>query len=109
MFAGKAHPADEPGRPSGEVATFAADPDVRDRIVFVEDYDIDAGRMLTQGVDLWLNTPLRPMEACGTSGMKAALNGALNVSVLDGWWDELYRPDLGWAIPTDDTAGDGDP
>jgi starch phosphorylase len=109
VFAGKAHPADEPGKAYiQQVATFAADPDVRDRIVFVEDYDIDAGRMLTQGVDLWLNTPLRPMEACGTSGMKAALNGALNVSVLDGWWDELYRPDLGWAIPTDDTASDGD-
>jgi len=109
LFAGKAHPADEPGKELiHHVATFAADPDVRDRIVFIEDYDMDAGRMLTQGVDLWLNTPLRPMEACGTSGMKAALNGALNCSVLDGWWDELYRPDLGWAVPTDDTALDGE-
>ena len=107
VFAGKAHPSDEPGKDYiQQVAVFAADPDVRDRFVFVEDYDIDAARMLTQGADLWLNTPLRPMEACGTSGMKAALNGALNCSVLDGWWDELFRPEIGWAIPTFDTAPD---
>lgn len=103
VFAGKAHPADEPGKAYiQQVAAFASSPELRDRVVFVENYDIDVGRALTQGVDLWLNTPLRPMEACGTSGMKAAMNGALNCSVLDGWWDELYRPELGWAIPTDD-------
>jgi starch phosphorylase len=107
VFAGKAHPADEPGKSFiQQVATFASMPDVREHMVFIEDYDIDAGRVLTQGVDVWLNTPLRPMEACGTSGMKAALNGALNCSVLDGWWDELFRPDLGWAIPTDGSAED---
>ena len=77
-----------------------------DRIVFVEDYDIDAGRLLTAGVDVWLNTPLRPMEACGTSGMKALLNGALNCSVLDGWWDEFHTPGAGWALPTADHIDD---
>ena len=108
VFAGKAHPADEPGKGFiHQVAAFASDPALRNRIVFVEDYDIDAGRVLTQGADVWLNTPLRPMEACGTSGMKAAMNGALNCSVLDGWWDEMYTPEVGWAIPTDDDATDG--
>ena len=107
VFAGKAHPADEPGKQFiQQVATFANTPELRERIVFIENYDIDAGRALTQGVDVWLNTPLRPMEACGTSGMKAALNGALNCSVLDGWWDELFRPDLGWAIASDESGAD---
>ena len=107
LFAGKAHPADEPGKELlRTVAAAAGDPDLRDRIVFVEDYDIDAGRILTQGCDLWLNTPIRPNEACGTSGMKAALNGALNCSVLDGWWDEWYEPELGWAIPSSDWMED---
>ena len=107
VFAGKAHPADEPGKEFiHQVASFASDPALRNRIVFVEDYDIDAGRVLTQGADVWLNTPLRPMEACGTSGMKAAMNGALNCSVLDGWWDEMYTPEVGWAIPTDDNSTD---
>lgn len=107
VFAGKAHPADEPGKAFiQQVASFASSPELRDRVVFVENYDIDVGRVLTQGVDVWLNTPLRPMEACGTSGMKAAMNGAINCSVLDGWWDELYRPELGWAIPSDDGADD---
>ncbi len=101
LFSGKAHPADEPGKGFlQEVAHLAEDPQTRDRVVFLEDYDLDAGRMLTRGVDVWLNTPLRPMEACGTSGMKAALNGVLNLSVRDGWWDEAFAPDLGWAIPT---------
>ncbi len=107
VFAGKAHPADEPGKQFiQQVAAFASAPEIRDRMVFVENYDMDAGRFITQGVDVWLNTPLRPMEACGTSGMKAALNGALNCSVLDGWWDELFRPDLGWAIASDDSDAD---
>ena len=109
VFAGKAHPADEPGKQFiQQVAAFASAPEIRDRMVFVENYDIDAGRFITQGVDVWLNTPLRPMEACGTSGMKAALNGALNCSVLDGWWDELFRPDLGWAIASDDSDVDAE-
>jgi starch phosphorylase len=73
---------------------------VSGRFVFVEDYDMEVGRMLTQGVDVWLNSPRRPLEACGTSGMKAALNGALNCSVLDGWWSERYDGRNGWAIGT---------
>jgi starch phosphorylase len=101
VFAGKAHPADEPGKELlHRIAELATDSTLGDRVVFVEDYDLDAGRMLTRGVDVWLNNPLRPMEACGTSGMKAALNGVLNLSVLDGWWDEAYDPRLGWEIPT---------
>ena len=109
LFAGKAHPADEPGKEYlRAIGALADDPELRDRVVFVEDYDIDAGRMLTQGCDVWLNTPLRPMEACGTSGMKAAMNGALNCSVLDGWWDEWYEPGIGWAIPSSDWVTDPD-
>ncbi len=68
--------------------------------MLLEDYDISVARMLVGGVDVWLNTPLRPMEACGTSGMKAAFNGVLNCSILDGWWDEMYDSDVGWAIPS---------
>ncbi len=109
VFAGKAHPADDPGKQFlRAVAHMGNDPELRQRVVFLEDYDLDAGRMLTRGVDVWLNTPLRPMEACGTSGMKAALNGVLNLSVRDGWWDEAFTPDVGWAIPTTDhSAADG--
>ena len=109
VFAGKAHPADDPGKEFlRSVAHLSANPELRHRVAFVEDYDLDAGRMLTRGVDVWLNTPLRPMEACGTSGMKAALNGVLNLSVRDGWWDEAYRPELGWAIPTTDGLDDAE-
>ncbi len=101
IIAGKAHPADDQGKALlQQVATAADDLDTRLRLVFVEDYDISVATVLVAGVDVWLNNPLRPMEACGTSGMKAALNGALNLSVLDGWWDELYEPDVGWAIPS---------
>ena len=78
----------------------AADLDLRHRLVLLEDYDITVARMLVGGVDVWLNTPLRPLEACGTSGMKAVFNGVLNCSVLDGWWDEMYDGDVGWAIPS---------
>lgn len=99
IIAGKAHPADIPGKELLQrVATFTTDLDIRHRLVFLEDYDISVAKMLVAGVDVWLNTPLRPMEACGTSGMKAALNGVLNCSVLDGWWDEMYDSDVGWAI-----------
>jgi starch phosphorylase len=101
VFAGKAHPADQPGKELlRQVADLAMQVDWRNRLVFLEDYDIGVGRMLIRGADLWLNTPRRPLEACGTSGMKAALNGALNCSILDGWWDECFDGDFGWAIPS---------
>ena len=109
IFAGKAHPADEPGHHLlQEVAALAAEIDLRHRLVLLEDYDISVARMLVQGCDVWLNTPLRPNEACGTSGMKVVFNGGLNCSILDGWWDEMYTPDVGWAIPSAETTGDLD-
>lgn len=99
IFAGKAHPADEKGKELiRSIVAFSKDPSVRKRIVFLQGYDIALARSIYQGADLWLNHPRRPMEACGTSGMKAALNGALNCSVRDGWWDELYDGSNGWAI-----------
>ena len=101
VFAGKAHPADDEGKELlRQVASVAADLDLRHRLVLLEDYDITVARMLVGGVDVWLNTPLRPLEACGTSGMKAVFNGVLNCSILDGWWDEMYDGDVGWAIPS---------
>src|SRR6266516_2378077 len=91
VIAGKAHPADEGGKGLiQQMVRFADDPQVRHRIVFLPDYDMALGRDLVQGCDVWLNNPLRPLEACGTSGMKAALNGGLNVSIRDGWWDEWF-------------------
>ncbi|QNP70089.1 alpha-glucan family phosphorylase [Streptomyces roseirectus] len=103
VVAGKAHPADDGGkRLVQELVRFADDPRVRHRIVFLPDYGMAMARKLYPGCDIWLNNPLRPLEACGTSGMKAALNGCLNLSVLDGWWDEWFEPDFGWAIPTAD-------
>jgi len=99
VFAGKAHPADDAGKELiRQIVTFSSQPDVRHRFVFLDDYDIGVARMLLHGSDVWLNTPRRPHEACGTSGMKAALNGSLNLSVLDGWWDELFNGENGWAI-----------
>jgi len=99
IFAGKAHPHDTAGKELiKQIIHFARDATLRDRVVFVEGYNINIARYLVQGVDVWLNTPRRPMEASGTSGMKAAANGALNLSVLDGWWDEAYSPGVGWAI-----------
>lgn len=104
IFAGKAHPADESGkRLIQEIIEFARDPDVRSRIVFLEDYDIGLARYMVQGVDVWLNTPTRPQEASGTSGMKAAINGVLNCSIRDGWWDEGFSPNCGWAIDSEDS------
>ncbi|WP_405906576.1 glycosyltransferase family 1 protein [Streptomyces sp. NBC_00828] len=110
VIAGKAHPADDGGkRLIQELVRFADDPRVRHRIVFLPDYGMAMAQKLYPGCDIWLNNPLRPLEACGTSGMKAALNGCLNLSVLDGWWDEWFQPDFGWAIPTaDGTATDDD-
>ncbi|MBV9661580.1 MAG: alpha-glucan family phosphorylase [Acidimicrobiales bacterium] len=99
VFAGKAHPADDHGKEMiAQIVRFSRDPSVRHRIAFVENYDISVARMLYQGSDVWLNTPRRPMEASGTSGEKAALNGALNCSILDGWWDEMFDGQNGWAI-----------
>ena len=99
IFAGKAHPKDNEGKELiKRLFQFAAKPEVRDKIIFLEDYDMHLARHLLQGADAWLNTPRRPYEACGTSGMKAAINGVLNVSVLDGWWCEGYSEENGWRI-----------
>ena len=101
VFAGKAHPRDEPGkRVLQQVAQLMRDRKFADRFVFVEDYDINVGRHLVQGVDVWLNNPRRPLEASGTSGQKVVLNGGLNLSVLDGWWAEAYDGLNGFAIGT---------
>ena len=106
VVAGKAHPADDGGkRLIQEMVRFADDPELRHRIVFLPDYDMGMAARLYPGCDVWLNNPLRPLEACGTSGMKAALNGCLNLSVLDGWWDEWYDGENGWAIPTAEGTG----
>ena len=109
VIAGKSHPADDGGKKLiQQLVHFADDPEVRHRIVFLPDYDIGMARLLYPGCDVWLNNPLRPLEACGTSGMKAALNGGLNLSILDGWWDEWYDGENGWAIPTADGVADAD-
>jgi starch phosphorylase len=99
VFAGKAHPADRPGQKViQEIFQRSRSPQLRGRVFILEDYDMRVGRFLVQGVDVWLNNPRRPFEASGTSGMKAAQNGVPNISVLDGWWDEGYEGDNGWAI-----------
>lgn len=99
IIAGKAHQADIAGKELiKQVASLSLDKRFKSRIVFVEDYNMNVARYMVQGVDVWLNNPIRPLEASGTSGMKAAINGTLNLSVLDGWWVEGYSPDLGWAI-----------
>ncbi|MGV3563501.1 MAG: alpha-glucan family phosphorylase [Nocardioides sp.] len=109
IIAGKSHPADDGGkRLIQEMVRFADDPEVRHRIVFLPNYDIAMAQPLYPGCDVWLNNPLRPYEACGTSGMKAALNGGLNLSILDGWWDEWYDGGNGWAIPSADGLDDPD-
>ena len=93
VFAGKAHPQDTEGKELiRKIIHFARQSDVRNNVVFLEDYDINVARYFVQGVDVWLNTPVRPMEASGTSGMKAAANGVPNLSILDGWWAEGYSP-----------------
>ncbi len=99
IVAGKAHPRDDVGKGFvQEWAQFVRRPEVRQRVVFLEDYDMALAQEMVQGVDVWINTPRRPWEACGTSGMKVLVNGGLNLSVLDGWWDEAYSPDVGWAL-----------
>lgn len=101
VFAGKAHPADAEGKAVlAEIATFAASSAAGGRMVVIPDYDIAVARDLYAGCDVWLNNPIRPHEACGTSGEKAALNGVLNCSILDGWWADWYTDGIGWAIPT---------
>jgi starch phosphorylase len=103
LIAGKAHPHDAPGHAFvKQWAAFVRRPDVRLRAIFIEDYDMALAEELVQGVDVWINTPRRPWEASGTSGMKVLVNGGLNLSELDGWWAEAYSPDVGWAL------GDGE-
>ncbi|MBI2767947.1 MAG: alpha-glucan family phosphorylase [Chloroflexi bacterium] len=107
IFAGKAHPRDEPAKQLiREVVQHSRRPEFRDRLVVLERYDVELARTLVQGADVWLNTPLRPLEASGTSGMKAVANGALHLSVLDGWWAEAYRQGAGWAIGGENTSED---
>ena len=101
VVAGKSHPADDAGKALiQQIVRFADRPEVRHRIAFLPDYDISMARLLYWGCDVWLNNPLRPLEACGTSGMKSALNGGLNLSVRDGWWDEWFDGENGWEIPS---------
>ena len=107
VVAGKAHPQDGGGKDLMQwIVGLSRDPRLAGRVVFVENYDLGVARMLVQGCDVWLNTPRRPQEASGTSGMKAAMNGVLNLSVLDGWWPEGYDADVGWAIPGSDDEAD---
>ena len=107
VFAGKAHPADQPGKDMiRDIEIYARQLDIGHRFVFIPDYDMAIARTMYHGCDVWLNNPRRPLEACGTSGMKAALNGALNCSVLDGWWDECYDGSNGWAIASADDDPD---
>ena len=107
IIAGKAHPADKPGQEMiQEWMQFIKRPDARARVVFLSDYDIRLSEQLVQGVDVWINTPRRPWEACGTSGMKVLVNGGLNLSELDGWWAEAYNPKVGWAIGDGKEHGD---
>ncbi|WP_197380399.1 alpha-glucan family phosphorylase [Mycolicibacterium mengxianglii] len=107
IVAGKSHPADDGGKALiQQVVRFADRPEVRHRIAFLPDYDMSMARLLYWGCDVWLNNPLRPLEACGTSGMKSALNGGLNLSIRDGWWDEWFDGENGWEIPTADGVVD---
>jgi glycogen phosphorylase len=99
ILAGKAHPADQAGQALiQEWILFARRPEVRPHVIFLSDYDMHLAARLVEGVDVWINTPRRPWEACGTSGMKVLVNGGINLSELDGWWAEAYRPDVGWAL-----------
>lgn len=107
IFAGKAHPADEKGKAViKSLIDFGKENGLDHRFVFLENYDINVARHLVQGVDIWLNNPIKPMEASGTSGMKAAMNGAINLSVLDGWWPEAFNKQNGWSITAGDNISD---
>ncbi len=109
IYAGKAHPADKAGQDFiNKIVEYSNKEEFKGKILFIEDYDMELARYLVQGVDIWLNTPTRPMEASGTSGQKATLNGVLNFSVLDGWWAEGYRPKAGWALKKENTYQDKD-
>ncbi|MDX1942783.1 MAG: alpha-glucan family phosphorylase [Saprospiraceae bacterium] len=107
LFAGKAHPADQGGQDLiKHIVNISHRPEFIGKVIFLEDYNMELAKLLVQGVDIWLNTPTRPKEASGTSGMKAALNGVINFSVLDGWWAEGYLPAAGWALPLENTYED---
>ena len=107
IIAGKAHPADQAGQALiQEWIRFIRRPEARPHVIFLSDYDMLLTEHLVQGVDVWINTPRRPWEACGTSGMKVLVNGGLNLSELDGWWAEAYRPDVGWALGDGQDHGD---
>lgn len=107
IIAGKAHPADRPGQEMiQQWIRFLRRPEVRHRVVFLSDYDLLLTEQLVQGVDVWLNTPRRPCEASGTSGMKILVNGGINLSELDGWWAEAYTPEVGWAMGDGQEHGD---
>jgi starch phosphorylase len=109
IMAGKAHPADQAGQgPDPAMAAVHPAPEVRPHVIFLSDYDMLLTEHLVQGVDVWLNTPRRPWEACGTSGMKVLVNGGINLSELDGWWAEAYTPEVGWALG-DGQEHDDDP
>lgn len=109
IVAGKSHPADDGGKALiQQVVRFADRPQVRHRIAFLPDYDMSMARLLYWGCDVWLNNPLRLLEICGTSGMKSALNGGLNLSIRDGWWDEWYDGENGWEIPSADGVADAE-
>jgi len=104
IFAGKAHPADREGQDFIRQLFLLTQGEFRGKLVFLEDYDMEVGRMMVQGCDVWLNTPRRPQEASGTSGQKCPINGGINLSILDGWWAEDCRGDNGWAIGKDKAA-----
>jgi starch phosphorylase len=106
IFAGKAHPADRAGQEVIRHLFLLTQGEFRGKVVFLEDYDIEMGRMLVQGCDVWLNTPRRPQEASGTSGQKSPINGGVNVSIPDGWWAEAYRGDNGWSVGDDQVDPD---
>ncbi len=109
VFAGKSHPADDKGKAMiKEIIDFARENNVQGQFVFVENYDMNIARHLVQGVDVWLNNPVKPLEASGTSGMKAGMNGVINLSILDGWWPECYQPENGWAIISGENIEDQD-
>jgi starch phosphorylase len=109
VFAGKAHPHDGPGKEVlQQIARLMKEPRFAGKLIFIEDYDINVGRHLVQGVDVWLNNPRRPLEACGTSGQKVVLNGGLNLSVIDGWWAEAYDGQNGFAIGMGETHSSTD-
>jgi len=104
IFAGKAHPADREGQDFIRQLFLLTQGEFRGKLVFLEDYDMEVGRMMVQGCDVWLNTPRRPQEASGTSGEKCPINGGINLSILDGWWAEAFRGDNGWAIGKEKAA-----